>query len=166
MSIVESIVAAVKPWNELYSHSKAISASVTYAHVAALLVGGGFAIASDRTALRTRTADIDERRRVLRDFSGIHRPVITALGVMVASGLAMMLADAETFLVSPVYWTKMALFVLLLSNGYVVTRTERALATNPAPSNPLWGRFTAGAIASLTLWLTTTLVGVILLSTS
>jgi len=166
MSIVETIAAAVKPWNELYSHSKVVSASVTYVHLGALLVGGGFAVASDRTALRVRSADVDERRRVLRDFAGIHGPVVTGLAVMIASGLAMMLADVETFLVSPVYWTKMALFAVLLANGYLVMRTERSLALNPSPSNPLWGRFTFGAIASLTLWLATTLAGVILMSAS
>lgn len=166
MSIVETLAAAVKPWNELYSHSKVVSASVTYAHLGSLLVGGGFAIASDRTALRVRTADIEERRRVLRDFAGIHKPVVTALAIIVVSGLAMMLADVETFLVSPVYWTKMALFVLLLSNGYLVMRTEHSLTTNPSPANSLWGRFTMGAIASLILWLTTTLIGVILMSAS
>jgi uncharacterized membrane protein len=164
VTIVETIAAAVKPWNEPYSHSKAVSASVTFVHLGSLLLGGGFAVASDRAALRVRTADVDERRRVLRDFAGIHRPVVTALGVMIVSGLAMMLADVETFLVSPVYWTKMALFVVLLANGYLVMRTEQSLTTNPSPSNPLWGRFTMGAVASLTLWLTTTLIGVILMS--
>jgi len=164
MSIVETIAAAVKPWNELYSHSKAVSASVTFVHLGALLLGGGFAVASDRVALRVRNADIDERRRVLRDFSTVHKPVLIALAVMVASGAALMLADVETFLVSPVYYTKMGLFVVLLANGYFVQRTERALAADPSPSNRLWGRFTFGAIASLTLWLSTTLAGVILMS--
>ena len=164
MTIIETIATAVKPWNEFYSHSNVVSGSVTYVHLSSLLLGGGFAVASDRAALRIRNADIDERRRVLQDFSGIHRSVVTALAMMVTSGLAMMLADVETFLVSPVYWLKMTLFVLLLSNGYLMMRTEQSLATNPSPSNPLWNRFTTGAIASLALWLTTTLVGVILIS--
>jgi hypothetical protein len=162
MSIVQTIAAAVKPWNELYSHSKVVAGGVTYVHIAALLLGGGFAVASDRAVLRARTADADTRRYLLRDFATVHRPVVLALGVMVASGLALLLADVETFLVSPVYWTKMLLFVALLTNGYVVTRTERGLVADPAPSNPLWGRFTVGAVASLTLWLATTLAGVVL----
>ncbi len=166
MSIVQTIAAAAKPWADIYSHSKAVSAAVTYAHLGALLIGGGFAVASDRAALRARGADVDERRRVLRDFAGIHRPVVAAMSVMVVSGLLMMLADAETFLVSPVYWLKIGLFVLLLANGYNVMRTEQRLSLDPSLSNPLWKRFTVGAVASLVLWLTTTLVGVVLVSAS
>lgn len=164
MPIIETIAAAVKPWNVLYSHSKPVEAAVTFLHIGALLLGGGFAVASDRAALRARAADVDERRRLLRDFAGIHQHVVPALGVMVASGVAMALSDVETFFVSPVYWTKMGLVVVLLANGYVLMRTERALALNPEPSNPLWRRFTFGAIASMTLWLATTLAGAILLN--
>ena len=162
MSIVETIAAAVKPWNELYANSKPISEGVLFVHLGSLLVGGGFAVASDRMALRARSGSVDERRRLLDEFAGIHRPVIIALCFMAASGLAMLLADVETFLPSPVYWTKMTLVALLLANGYLVTRTERALTVNPSDSNPLWGRLTAVSIASLTLWLSTTLMGVIL----
>lgn len=164
MPIIETIAAIVKPWNELYSHSKALEAGVTFLHLGALLLGGGFAVASDRAALRARTAGVDERQRLLRDFAGIHQHVVPALAVMVVSGIAMALSDVETFFVSPVYWTKMGLVVLLLANGYFVMRTERALTVDPAPSNPLWQRFTFGAIASMTLWLSTTLAGAILLN--
>lgn len=164
MPIIETIAAAVKPWNELYSHSKAVESGVVFLHVGALLLGGGFAVASDRAALRARAADADERRRVLRDFAGIHRHVVPALVVLAASGVAMALSDVKTFFVSPVYWTKMGLVVLLLANGYLLMRTERALTADPAPSNPLWRRFTVGAMASMTLWLSTTLAGVILLN--
>ena len=157
-----SLAAAVAPWNELYSRSTLVSSSVTFVHLGSLLIGGGFAVASDRMALRVRCADTDERRRVLRDFSSIHRPVVAGLALMALSGIGMALADVETFLVAPVFWLKMGLVVLLLTNGLVVTRTERALAANPSPSNRLWVRFTAGAVASLSLWLATTLVGVIL----
>jgi hypothetical protein len=164
MSIVETIAAAVKPWNELYSHSKVVAGGVTYVHVASLLLGGGFAVASDRAVLLARRADLETRRYLLRDFSTVHKPVVAFLGLMVVSGLALMLADVETFLVSKVYWTKMVLFVLLLANGYLVTRTEQALAADPSPSNPLWGRFTVSAVTSLTLWLATTLAGVVLVN--
>ncbi len=162
MSIVETIAAAVKPWNVLYSHSKLVAGGVQFVHIGSLLLGGGFAVASDRAVLRARSADADARRYLLRDIATVHRPVVVALAVLVASGAALMLADVETFLVSPVYWTKMALFVLLLANGYLVTRTERGLAADPSPSNPGWTRFTVSAVVSLTLWMATTLAGVVL----
>ena len=163
MSLLETIAATVKPWNTLYAHSKAVSAGVTFVHIGSLLIGGGLAVESDFAALRTRAALIDERRRALHDLAIAHRPVIIALVLMTASGIALALADVETFLVSPVFWTKMTLFAGLLANGFVIMRTERALSADPAPPPRLWQRMTASAAASLALWLTTTLLGVILM---
>jgi hypothetical protein len=162
--LIATIAAAVKPWNALYAHSKVVSTGVTFVHVGSLLVGGGLAVASDRAALRARAADAEERRRLLRDFASVHRPVVVALALMTASGAAMALADVETFFVSPLFWTKMAIFAALLGNGLIVMRTERALAADPTPRNPLWRRLGTGAVTSLALWLTTTLAGVILTS--
>lgn len=164
MSIVETIAAAVKPWNDLYAGSKAVSASVTFLHVGSLLVGGGLAIASDRAALRMRSADPGVRRHLLEEFAAVHRPVMVAIAVMVVSGVAMLLADVETFLVSPVYWTKMGFFVVLLANGWFVKKTEERLRTDPVPSNPRWRLLNRGAVTSITLWITTTLLGVVVMS--
>jgi len=163
MSLVETIAAAVEPWNRLYSHTKPLSEAVTFAHVGSLLVGGGLAIASDRATLRVRGADVDQRRRYLREFSTVHRHVVAALALMTVSGLGMALADVETFFVAPIFWVKMAAITMLLANGFNITRTERALAANPAPSNRLWRRMTTGAVTSIALWLTTTLLGVVLM---
>ena len=164
MAILETIEAVLKPWSDWYSHSKATQAGVEYLHVGALLVGGGFALASDRAALRASRSDIGQRKHVLHDLSTIHRSVVTALCVSVVSGLLMLASDAGTFLVSPVFWTKMALVILLLANGYLVMRTEQRLNADSRPDNPAWQRLTFGAIASMTLWLVTTLAGVILLN--
>lgn len=164
MSLVQTITAAAKPWADFYGHSKTTSSIVTWLHLAGILVGGGFAIASDRAALRALRADLDERTRVLRDFGSIHRPVILALIVVALSGVLQTLSDAETFLVSKVYWTKMVLVVCLLANGYGVQRTERRLALAPSSANALWGRFKLGAIASISLWLATLLAGTFLMS--
>lgn len=164
MSLVQTIAAAAKPWADFYSHSKTASSIVTWVHLAGILVGGGFALASDRSALRALGADLAERTRVLRDFGSIHRPVMLALLVVMLSGALQTLSDAETFLVSKVYWTKMTLIVLLLANGYGVQRTERRLALDPSPVNKLWGRFKFGALASITLWLATLLAGTFLMS--
>jgi hypothetical protein len=164
LSIVETISAAVKPWHDWYSHSKATSSTVTWVHLSALVIGGGLAIASDRVALRLRNAGVDDRRRMLDEFSAVHRPIVIALGVSVLSGLAMLFSDVDTYFVSPVYWTKMGLVILLLANGYGVMRTEQRLHEDPSPGNRLWGRLRLGAVASITLWLGTTLAGVVLTS--
>jgi len=164
VSVVETIATAVKPWADFYAHSKVVSVGTTWVHVAALVVGGGTAIASDRIVLSSGHLDIDRRRHLLSEFTQVHRPVIFALTISGMSGLAMLLSDVPTFLVSPVYWTKMGLLVLLLANGYGIQLTERKLALDPSPSNRLWKRFSYGAIASITLWLSVSLAGVILMN--
>lgn len=164
MSVIEQVVALAKPWADLYGHSKPLSTVVTFAHIAGIMVGGGFAMASDRAALRAVKGNDEDRRRVLADFSSIHKPVIISLTLVVISGVLMMLSDAETFLGSSVYYVKIGSFVVLLANGWMVQKTEQALAKDPSTGNKLWGRFTLGARASITLWLWTALVGVALTS--
>ena len=164
MAIVETLAAALKPWADYYGNTKPLQAGIEFLHVGGLLVGGGFALASDRAALRCLHAPVDRQKYVLREFSSIHTPVIIALGVTATSGLVMLTTDIGTFLASPVFWTKMALVALLLSNGYLVKRTEEQLNADPSPGNRAWPRFRFGAIASMTLWLATTLAGVTLLN--
>ena len=160
MSFIESLAAALKPYADFYSHSKPAETVVTFLHIAGVMVGGGLAMASDRMALRLGTAGEDDRRRLLRDFHDVHKPVLISLSVVVVSGAAMVLSDVETFLVSPVYYVKLACFALLLGNGFVMTRTEGILTADPSPKNKAWGRFRLNAMASITLWLATALVGV------
>src|ERR1019366_1200186 len=117
MAIVETLEAALKPWADFYGHTKPVQAGVEFLHVGGLLIGGGFALASDRAALRALKAGLEEQKHMLREFATIHRPVIMALSVSVISGLLMLASDVGTFLVSPVFWTKMTLVVLLLANG-------------------------------------------------
>jgi len=60
-----------------------------------------------------------------------------------------------------VFWVKLALIGLLLANGFVMNRTERALAAGGDEST-LWGRLRTISMLSLTLWIATTLAGVVL----
>lgn len=164
MAIVETLEAAFKPWADFYGHTKPLQAAVEFLHVGGLLVGGGFALASDRAALRALKADVEQKKYVLREFSTIHTPVIIALTISVLSGLVLLASDIGTFLVSPVFWIKMTLVILLLANGHLVKSTEQQLNADPSSGNRSWARFKFGAVASITLWLSTTLAGVILLN--
>ena len=164
MAILESLAAALKPWADYYGNTKPLQAGIEFLHVGGVLVGGGFALASDRAALRSLNAAPEQQRHVLREFTSIHTPVIIALSVTAVSGVVMLTTDIGTFLVSPVFWTKMVLVVLLLANGYLVKRTEEQLNADPSPGSRAWPRFKFGAIASITLWLVTTLAGVTLLN--
>jgi uncharacterized membrane protein len=164
LPFIETLAEAVKPWADFYSKSKPASLGITYVHIASVVVGGGLAIACDRLALRKAAGSTDDRVFMLREVAAVHRPVLVAIGVIVVSGAAMMLADVETFLKSPVYYTKMALFLVLALNGWFVTRNERQLAADPSPSNPVWGRLKFSAVASIVLWLSVALAGVLLTS--
>jgi uncharacterized membrane protein len=92
----------------------------------------------------------------------VHRVVLGGLVVSILSGLALLASDLETFWGSWIFWLKMALVVLLLANGGIMTRIERALRANPGNPDDDWRRLRNVAIASVTLWLTITLAGVAL----
>lgn len=162
MSIVTTIAGLAQPWADWFSDNKIAQNGVTWLHISGIMVGGGLAIASDRAALRAMNGTVDDRSRVLRDFSQVHRPILMALTVVVGSGLLMMLADVEEFLPSPVYWTKMGLLAALLFNGWLIQQNERQLVLDPSPGNARWKRFRYSAVASIALWLLVALGGVAL----
>jgi uncharacterized membrane protein len=82
--------------------------------------------------------------------------VLTGLAVAVLSGLLLFAADWDTYLYSKVFWIKMILVALLIANGVMLTRAERAATANRPQA---WSRLRRGAISSLILWSLTTLAG-------
>jgi hypothetical protein len=93
----------------------------------------------------------------------IHTWVLAGLGLVLVSGLLMMLADLHTYATSVVFWTKMGLFVLLLGNGYGRIRAEAALRAG-APSGARQLRRTSAV--SLALWFAVLLVSTMLNASS
>jgi hypothetical protein len=80
------------------------------------------------------------------------------------SGVALLAADLETYFDSRIFWIKMGLIAVLLANGAVMNRTERALRAAGGGADVQWRRLRTIAITSLALWLTITLAGVALLN--
>lgn len=161
--LVERIAALAEPWKSLYSDHAAVSATVMFLHLAALVVGGGLAIAADRATLRAWRGDAVARARQLGELGLTHRPVLVALAVVFASGALLFLADVETFATSPVFWVKMGLVALLLANGAVMTRAEQSLRRDEATAHgALWGRLRVHALLSVGLWLATLFAGTVL----
>ena len=126
-----SLVTLLDPWAGFYSDSKLAETLVTFAHVGALVVGGGVAIAADRATLRMQS-DVDRRRHLL-DVAGLHRLVVASLAIVMVSGLLMFAADIETFWGSWIFWVKMALVALLLANGARMRSVERRATAEPVP---------------------------------
>lgn len=160
MSAPHALVDLCKPWADFYSDSKPAETIVQFLHIGGLLLAGGLAIAADRGTYRTmRFATID-RRSHLREVAAVHRWVLTGLAIVVISGVALFASDVDTFFGSWMFWTKMGLVLLLLINGWMMTRAEAALALDPSESSPHWKQMHRAAITSLTLWFIITLFGV------
>jgi uncharacterized membrane-anchored protein len=166
---VQWLAQLAEPWQAAYADSVVLGVIVLYAHFAALMVGGGMAIAMDRATLRAIRGDDTDRKRQLDALHGSHPVVITALVVLALSGLLMAAADIETFAGSIPFLVKISLVVLLLVNGFVLTRTEHTLRRAAAAdirdtseTTALWRRLRTTSVISIVLWLATALAGVVL----
>lgn len=126
---------------------------------------GGLAIASDRAILRSSGGQVARRQVRLEDLADTHRPVLIALSLVFASGLLFFLADLDTFLTSWVFWLKMGLVAMLMANGLLLLRAERAVARDPN-SAASWRGLRRRAATSLLLWLAITLAGTTLVNVS
>ncbi|HEV7990428.1 MAG TPA: hypothetical protein VGP25_01295 [Gemmatimonadaceae bacterium] len=170
---VGQVDAFAEPWRRLYSHSPLVSTVVLFGHIGGLLAGGGLALAADRATLRVDGSNDAERSRHLDDLLRLRRPVGTALGIAAVSGALLFFADVEAFAASRIFWAKMALIVVLLTNVAVVVRVESALRARPtqgpleslwAARERLWRRRRASAVVSVALWFILVLAGTALAS--
>lgn len=162
MSLVNQLAALVAPWADFYNASAAAQTAVTFGHFGGMMTAGGFALATDRATLRAVRGEGAERARHLRELSGIHPIVVAALAVTTLSGMLMFAADLEALAVSAVFWAKMGLILLLLSNGYVMLRTGRRLEAVDPTDAPRWRRLRTASLISLGLWFAVVLAGAIL----
>lgn len=164
LSAPEILIHAMKPWEEFYSHSKVAPTVVTFLHVGALILAGGFALSTDRDTFRVVNAGEAKRMQHLEDLSSVHAWVVGGLVVSVLSGLLLFAADVETFFSSWVFWVKMALIVALLTNGYVMMRTERGLRSSSGDAVVRWRTLRHASLVSIVLWFTISLAGIILVN--
>ena len=156
-----ALARLAEPWNSLYSDSKAVASAVLFLHLAPLLFAGGAALAADRATIRVARGSMEDRARQLGDLARTHVFVLGGLALSFVSGVLLFLSDVDQFLETPAFWVKLALVGLLLLNGFMMTRTERALTFAPN-DGALWGRMRTIAVLSLILWMATTLTGVVL----
>ncbi len=159
--IAGKLAELADPWSKLFAHSKAVSAGVLFLHLVPLVVGAGAAFAADRATLRAARGAVGDRTRQLQQLATIHTVVLGGLALSFISGVLLFLSDVETFLGSVFLWVKLALVFLLLVNGFLMTRTEKALGGSGEDA-VLWGRLRTLAYLSAFLWLATTLAGVVL----
>jgi hypothetical protein len=145
-------------WSAYYSDHQMVSLLIRYLHLAALMVGGGTALAIDRVVLGTaRTSTEDRRRAAFLAMQGSHRVVVPALAVVTGSGILMAAADWTTFAGSRLFWSKMIGFGLLVINGIALVAAERAYAK--ASDASMWRRVVLASAASCLLWLVILWIG-------
>jgi hypothetical protein len=149
-------------WGSYYSNHALLRTLIAFAHVGGLVVAGGAAMVADRAILAAvKRRDHVERAALLESVRNTHGVVLTGLVAVMASGVLLFFADLDTYLPSRLFWTKMALIVLLVVNGLVLTGAERR-ASNARDVS--WGTLKWTAALSLALWFATTLTGTGLLN--
>jgi hypothetical protein len=149
----------LQTWASFYANHAAIRTLVAFAHVGALIAGGGLAFATDRIMLTWVVDDGSSRRSLLERLQSTHGPVIGSLVLITISGFLLFASDFETFLYSKFFWSKMGLVALLVINGRVLWGAERRALSG---DHRAWRTLRLSAIASLALWFLTTLGGVAL----
>ncbi|MBC7843904.1 MAG: hypothetical protein H7099_16400 [Gemmatimonadaceae bacterium] len=160
MPILETLVDVVEPWSTLYSRSTTLSVALTFAHLGAMMIGGGLAIAADRAVLGAGTPADAAARILIADAVGdVHRPVLVALGVSAVSGGLQLAADLESLAVNRIMWVKFGLLMALGVNGLVMLRNEQAVR-RVAGSATAFGALRVRAVTSIVLWLAIVLAGV------
>jgi hypothetical protein len=139
-------------WSAYYADHQMVSLVIRYIHLAALMVGGGTALAIDRVVLGSARARTEDRRRAaFTALRGSHRVVVPALAVVTISGILMTLADWTTFEFSRLFWIKMVSFLCLVLNGGALVAAERAFANSGDLG--IWKRLVAASGLSCVLWL-------------
>lgn len=152
MSVPVVLQSAATWWAVYYADHQFASLTVRYFHLAALLVGGGTALAIDRQVLASAgRGNASGRETALASLRGSHTVVVPALAVVAVSGALMAAADWTTFVESDVFWFKMAAVGLLLANGAGLVLAERTFARRGETA--AWRRLVAASGASFVLWL-------------
>lgn len=160
--LIETLTQWCAPWNSFYADSRLAETAVTSLHLLAILLGGGLAIAADRTTLRAARRVPQARQGMLEELHAVHRPVVIALAVLFLSGVSMAAADIPTFSKSPFFLVKLLLVMLLCSNGFFLYRTEALLRREATERR--WRQLSVASWLSLTLWVATVIAGATLVN--
>ena len=159
--LVDLVTRVVQPWIDFYGDSVPTEAVVVFLHLGGLVVAGGLAFSFDRAVLRAGSRPSLRTQDVARELGLAHGAVLVGLAIVAVSGVALVAADPATFLVSPLFWAKMALVALLLANGWLLKRSGETLALNPDDPTAR-RRLSRAAVRSVALWGGATLLGVLL----
>jgi len=148
--MLSAITHFCETWSVIYSDSSFLRTLISFAHIAGLVVSGGYALSEDRAILSKA------RRAGETAAHSAHFIVIGGLAIVFASGLLLVTANLDSYLASRAFWIKMFFVALLLANGGALVRAERAV---PTGGERAWVRLRRAAWLSVVLWTTTILAG-------
>ncbi|HEY7790215.1 MAG TPA: hypothetical protein VIC33_06880 [Vicinamibacterales bacterium] len=157
--MLETLSQLIAAWAALFGSHAVLRTAVDFAHIGGLVTGGGCAIAADRATLMAARQAPEVRSAQLSSLRQTHRIVLIALAFVAASGVLLFASDVDTFLPSRMFWLKLGLVALLLANGAWLLRLETRAQKG---GDGAWTALRCATIASLSLWLLTTLAGVAL----
>jgi hypothetical protein len=150
-----------EPWRSAFGASVVISTGVLFLHVASLVCAGGLALTMDRAVLRLGVGDDALRER--RERAANRRLLAGALMAVVFSGMLLFLSDVHAFVRLKVFWLKMGLVVLLITNAVLAQRHDhRVLAYGSGTARGNLdpnSRSRVHARVSVGLWFLTLLAG-------
>src|SRR5215813_6578197 len=150
------IASFLENWTSFFSNHAAVRTLIGFLHIGGLVIAGGCAISADRMTLRASRRSVAERAIQLEALRSTHRIVVFSLAAISVSGLLLLAADADVFLHSVFFWTKMGLVVALLINGFFLTVAERRAETDAVRG---WKWLAVASTLSVALWMLTTLAG-------
>lgn len=157
--LVDWISGLTAPWSDFYNSSAGWETTIMFLHLGGMVAAGGIAFTLDRAVLRSHRHGWPHRPDLARELHQSHLAVIAGLIVVFMSGLALTLADPSVFLVSWIYWAKMAAVILLLANGYSLKRSGEQLLEAPEDDGA-FRRLRHAATRSAVLWAVSVLGGV------
>jgi hypothetical protein len=149
MMLPTAIADAIQTWADFKADHRVVARGLGALHLSGILLGGGSAIFLDRAIRRARGATDAARGFILDELARAHRVVVPSLVLVFATGALWTLSELDDFLSSPVYWLKMGLVAVLLINGVVMVRAERAAKSGDARG---WSRLATTSTISLVLW--------------
>jgi nitrate reductase gamma subunit len=147
-------------WSSYYDKHQAVSVLIRFLHLAAIVLGAGSALITDRRVLGASLRKSVNRDEVFATLRPDHLRVAVCMIVLGITGILMTAADSSTYFASKIFWVKMTLVALLLSNGAAIVLAERRIGRVGVAIG--WRRLAITAGVSVLLWLTILYMGVLL----
>jgi hypothetical protein len=147
-------------WSAYYESHALLSVTLRFLHMSAIVLGGGAGVWTDWQILKAAKSGTAEREAVLKLLSRSHMYVVPWMLVLVVTGALLTAADTRTFFVSKVFWVKIAMVALLVSNWVLLLILESR--ARQFGIKTVWSKLVLTSCLSALFWQTTLFAGTLL----